>query len=125
MSRLSLARRVVARSVVIPSIAVAVVGIAGCAGEQSTLETLPPIRTTIAQATTTTTIDDRRKFYEVKSGDTLADIARSFAVPTSELAALNDFQDGQVLQIGQLLQIPTDVVIIECLPEPPADTVAP
>lgn len=98
-----------------------------CAGDDdAALDTLPPIRTTTTMSTTTTTVDTRRKFYEVKPGENLAMIAASFGVPPSEIVRINDLPDGgQVLQIGQLLEIPTDIVLVEDLPDPKASSTAP
>ena len=86
-------------------------------------ETLPPIRTTTSTTTTTTTPDSRRKFYEVKPGDNLAVIARSFDVPATEIVKLNQLLDGgETLQIGQILEIPQDVVMVETLPTEPSSS---
>lgn len=89
--------------------------------------TLPPIRTTTSTTTTTTLPDTRRRFYEVKPGDNLAVIARSFEVPAQEIVRLNNLTDGgETLQIGQVLEIPTDVVLIESLPtDPPTSSSEP
>lgn len=94
------------------------VAVAGCgsSGENS-LETLPPIRTTTSTSTTTTTPDSRRKFYEVKSGDTVGDIAKSFEVPVSEIVKLNNLTDGgSDIDVGQIIEIPTGIVLIDELP---------
>ena len=89
-------------------------------------ETLPPIRTTTSTSTSTTTPDSRRRFYEVKRGDNLAVIARSFDVPPSEIVRINHLTDGgQTLQIGQVLEIPTDVVMVEELPTTPSSSSEP
>jgi LysM repeat protein len=95
-----------------------------CGSEPSgAAETLPPIRTTTSTTTTTTTPDSRRRFYEVKPGDNLAVIARAFDVPASEIVKLNNLSDGgQTLQIGQILEIPPDVVMIESLPTTPSSS---
>jgi LysM repeat protein len=86
-------------------------------------ETLPPIRTTTSTTTSTTTPDSRRKFYEVKPGDNLAVIARSFDVPPSEIVRINQLADGgETLQIGQVLEIPTDAVMVESLPTAPGSS---
>jgi LysM repeat protein len=89
-----------------------------CATEEGdALDTLPPMRTTTTSSTTTTTVDDRRRFYEVKQGDNLALIASSFGVPATAIVEINELSDGgQILQIGQLLEIPQNVVLIEDLP---------
>jgi LysM repeat protein len=92
-------------------------------GGGDALDTLPPIKTTSTTTTTTTTPDSRRRFYEVKSGDNIAEIARSFGVPASEIVKLNNLADnGQIIQVGQILEIPTDVVLIEELPTLPASS---
>ena len=89
-------------------------------------ETLPPIRTTTSTSTSTTTPDSRRRFYEVKPGDNLAVIARSFDVPASEIVRINNLQDGgETLQIGQILEIPADVVMINELPTTPTSSSEP
>jgi LysM repeat protein len=95
--------------------------------ESGSAETLPPIRTTTSTTTTTTTPDTRRRFYEVKPGDNLAVIARQFQVPAQEIVKINNLADGgETLQIGQMLEIPTDVVLIESLPtDPPTSSSEP
>lgn len=101
------------------------ISLASCGAEQSNaLDTLPPIRTTTTIPPSTTLPPDlRRKFYEVKAGDNLSEIARSFGVPASEIVKLNGLANGgQVLQIGQVLEIPQDVVLVEELPEAPSTT---
>ncbi|AFC33119.1 3D domain-containing protein [Paenibacillus mucilaginosus 3016] len=44
--------------------------------------------------------------YEVRSGDTLYRIARSFGVRVEDLYAVNDLPDTQKLTVGQVLDIP-------------------
>jgi LysM repeat protein len=116
-------RRLILLTLLVP----ASLAVVACATEDgSALDTLPPMRTTTTSSTTTTSIDDRRRFYEVKQGDNLALIASSFAVPASEIVKLNDLPGGgQLLQIGQILEIPQDVVLIEELPTPPESTLGP
>jgi LysM repeat protein len=103
-------------------------GAPGCGSEPSgSAATLPPIKTTTSTTTTTTTPDSRRRFYEVKPGDNLAVIARAFEVPAQEIVKLNNLTDGgQTLQIGQILEIPTDVRLVESLPTaPPSSSTEP
>jgi LysM repeat protein len=111
------------RAVVLPVAVVAAVMLlmSACGPEDSgAAQTLPPIRTTTSTTTSTTTPDSRRKFYTVKRGDNLAVIARSFGVPASEIVRINGLTDGgQTLQIGQILEIPTDVVMVDNLPTTP------
>lgn len=45
--------------------------------------------------------------YTVKSGDTLGRIAAKFGVTVDALAAANGIDDPNVIQVGQVLQIPT------------------
>ena len=92
----------------------------GCgSSEGDAFDTLPPIRTTTSTSTTTTVVDDRRRFYAVKPGDNLAEIARSFQVPRSEIVRINRLpNNGEIIQIGQILEIPTDVVLVDDLPVP-------
>lgn len=44
--------------------------------------------------------------YTVKSGDTLGEIAAKFGVTTSSLASANNIQNPNLIQVGQVLQIP-------------------
>ncbi len=107
------------RLLLIPAAALAlVVGVAGCGSpDGGAIETLPPIKTTTSTTTTTTTPDSRRKFYEVKSGDTVGDIASSFEVPTAEIVKLNNLTNGgSDIDVGQILEIPTGIVLIDELP---------
>ena len=96
----------------------------GCgSSEGAAFDTLPPIRTTTSTSTTTTLVDDRRMFYEVKAGDNLAEIARRFQVPKSEIVRINRLlNNGEIIQIGQILEIPTDVVLVDELPTPISTT---
>ncbi len=90
--------------------------VAACGGAtDDALATLPPIKTTTTTTTTTTTPDSRRIFYEVKPGDNLSDIARSYSVPVSAIMELNALTT-EVIQIGQLLEIPNDVRLDLTLP---------
>ncbi len=107
------------RTLIIPAVALAFVAVvAGCGSpDGSAIETLPPIKTTTSTTTTTTTPDSRRKFYEVKSGDTVGDIASSFEVPTAEIVKLNNLTNGgSDIDVGQILEIPTGIILIDELP---------
>ena len=117
------------RAVIIPTGVLALLlMVATACGPTATgaAETLPPIRTTTSTSTSTTTPDSRRRFYEVKRGDNLAVIARSFDVPPSEIVRINHLIDGgQTLQIGQVLEIPADVVMVYDLPTTPTSSSEP
>jgi LysM repeat protein len=101
----------------------------GCgSSDADAFDQLPPIRTTTSTSTTSTLVDDRRKYYEVQEGDNLAEIARSFEVPRSEIVRINRLpNNGEIIQIGQILEIPTDVVLVLTLPtiDPTATTELP
>ena len=111
------------RAVLLPTVVVALLTLLAPAcgpAASGSAETLPPIRTTTSTTTTTTTPDSRRRFYEVKPGDNLAVIARSFDVPATEIVRINNLVDGgETLQIGQVLEIPADVVMVDELPTEP------
>ena len=92
------------------ALSVLVVASCGLDAEES-LGQLPPIRTTTTTSTTTTLPDLNRYFYEVKPGDTLFAIAGYFQVPM-EIVALNGLEDADDIQVGQMLEIPSGLVIV-------------
>ena len=96
--------------------------LAACGGDEAGSDTLPPIRTTTTTSTTTTLPDTNRYFYEVRSGDTMSDIAAGFGVPMSEIVALNGLEDASDIRAGQLLEIPQGFVIVTL---PPQSTIVP
>jgi LysM repeat protein len=107
------------RLLIIPAVALAFVAVvAGCGSpDGSAIETLPPIKTTTSTTTTTTTPDSRRIFYEVKSGDTVGNIADSFEVTRALIVELNNLSnDGNDIDVGQVLEIPNDVRLVADLP---------
>lgn len=101
-------------------VALAVV-VAGCGTtDQASRQTLPPIRTTIATTTTTsTTIPEGQLFYTIKSGDTLGKIAERFQVPIHAIVELNKLASPDAIQAGQTIEIPTGVVLVTDLPDGP------
>jgi LysM repeat protein len=110
------------RLVVVPVALMMLAGVAsGCGAEPtSSAETLPPIRTTTTTTTTTVPPDLRRKFYEVKQNDYLSEIARRFQVTREAIVELNGLDNGgETLQIGQILEIPSDVYLVPSLPPEP------
>ncbi len=52
------------------------------------------------------TATSRASQYTVKEGDTLSSIARDFDVPVDQLLAANNLANGDLLSIGQRLNIP-------------------
>jgi len=99
----------------------------GCgSSDGGAFDTLPPIRTTTSTTTTTTLVDSRRIFYVVKRGDNLSDIAKRYQVTRQSIVDLNRLPDnGEVIQIGQELEIPNDVRLDDTLPPLPESTEAP
>ena len=93
------------------ALSVTMVAACGLDAEES-LGELPPIRTTTTTSTTTTVPDLNRYFYEVKPGDTLFAIAGYFQVPMAEIVALNGLEDADDIQVGQMLEIPSGLVIV-------------
>ncbi|CAG7615312.1 hypothetical protein PAESOLCIP111_01799 [Paenibacillus solanacearum] len=53
--------------------------------------------------------------YEVRSGDTLSNIARSFDVSVRDLMALNEITNPNRLAVGQQLSIPPDFTGVEAI----------
>lgn len=114
------------RLILLPGLAaVLLVAAASCGGEEGDgLDTLPPIRTTTTQSTISTTVDTRRIFYEVQPGDFLSDIARRYQVTVSSIIDMNGLT-SDVLQVGQMLEIPNDFRLDATLPPLPSSTDAP
>jgi LysM repeat protein len=91
---------------------------ASCGDDGASSQTLPPIVTVSTTTTifiTTTTV---QKFYIVKRGDTLGQIAKAFQVRLADLQALNGIANPDDIQAGQELQIPTGAVVYSTLPTP-------
>lgn len=114
------------RLLLLPVLAVVLlVGAAACGGDESdALDTLPPIRTTTTFSTTSTTVDTRRIFYEVQPGDFLSDIARRYQVTVQSIVEMNGLT-SDVLQVGQMLEIPNDFRLDATLPPLPSTSDAP
>lgn len=103
------------------------VGLATSAGlgacgttDEASRETLPPIRTTIAVTTTTsTTVPPGQRFYTIKSGETLGVIAASFQVTVQSIVDLNGLANPDDIQAGQTIEIPNGIVVVADLPDVP------
>jgi nucleoid-associated protein YgaU len=102
----------------------AVVVFAACGTtDQASKETLPPIRTTSStEAPATSTIPEGVRFYVIKRGDTLAAIAASFSVTVQSIVELNGLENADSIQAGQTVEIPSGIIVIDELPEPPEST---
>lgn len=112
------------RSILFSSLALAwSVSVAACGiGDDEAFTTLPPIETTTTTSTTTTTISTDRIFYTIKPGESLAVIAESFGVPWPAIAELNDIENPDNVQAGQVIEIPTGIQLITELPTTTATT---
>jgi LysM repeat protein len=104
------------RLVALPLAVVAVAVVPACATDDGgATDTLPPIRTTSTTSTTTTIVDTRTKFYEVEPGDSLKAIADRYCITTDVIVELNGLEDdGNYLEVGQILELPTDIVLVNC-----------
>ena len=79
---------------------------------------MPPIVTVSTTTTILVTTTTIQKFYIVKRGDTLGNIAKAFQVRLADLQALNGITNPDDIQAGQELQIPTGAVVYSTLPTP-------
>ena len=98
--------------------AAAAAAMAGCGTtDEASRETLPPIRTTIAITTTTsTTVPPGQRFYTIKPGETLGVIAASFEVTVQSIVDINGLANPDAIQAGQTIEIPSGIVVVESLP---------
>jgi LysM repeat protein len=99
-------------------VVIALVG-GGCGTtDQASDEPLPPIRTTTSTTTIpgTTIPEGVRKFYVIKSGDTLAKIANSFDVTMQSLIDLNNIENPDNVSAGATLEIPVGIIVVSNLP---------
>lgn len=106
--------------------AASVVAACGSDGDSAN-DTLPAIvttTTTTTMAPTTTTIPSE---YEIKAGDSLSQIAKSFNLSTSALAAFNGITDFEHIEIGQVLKIPQpgDIIATTTVAADASDTSEP
>jgi LysM repeat protein len=92
--------------------------VAGCGTtDEASRETLPPIRTTIAITTTTSTTEPPgQRFYVIKPGDTLGTIAALLGVTVQSIVDLNGLANPDDIQAGQTIEIPTGITVIAELP---------
>lgn len=91
--------------------------------DKASRETLPPIRTTIAITTTTsTTVAPGLRFYVIKPGETLGIIAASFEVTVQSIVDANGLANPDDIQAGQTIEIPSGITVIADLPPVPSTT---
>jgi len=89
-----------------------------CGDDGQAAGTLPPIVTVSTTTTIFITTTTLQKFYIIKRGDTLGNIAKAFQVRLADLQALNGISNPDDIQAGQELQIPTGAVVFDTLPTP-------
>ena len=112
--------RTPSRFTFIPATALVLTVVAASCGDDyaTSIETLPPIRTTTTTFVPPTTIDTTRYFYTIQSGDNLNKIAAKFCVPLSELVKLNVavLPDPNNIPADVQIEIPSGVALIDCVP---------
>ncbi len=104
------------RLIVLPALAVVLVGAVACGGESTDgLGTLPPIRTTTTSTTSTTLFDETIELYTVKRGENLTMIADGFGVPLAFLIEANEdvIDDPNNVPPGVTLKIPPYRIVDE------------
>lgn len=111
-----------ARVVAGPLLFAAALGVVavGCGTtDEASRETLPPLITTTSSTAPVVTDPNEGKveFYEIKPGEGLGQIAQAFGVPLQSIIDLNNIANPDNVPAGLILQIPTDIVLIEELPE--------
>ncbi len=106
------------------TVAIGLVAAACGTTDEASRATLPPIITTTSSTVPPTIApqDGVRQFYKIKRGDTLAIIAASFDVTVQSIVELNDLENPDAIQAGQTIEIPTGVVLVDELPDPPASS---
>ena len=109
--------------------ALAVGAVAAACGttDEASRQTLPPIVTTTSSTLPPTTPPEQaeRIFYTIKRGDTLQLIANAFGVTVDSIIDLNGITNPDSIAAGQTVEIPTGLLVIDQLPDPPEATEAP
>ena len=97
---------------------VVLLAVTGCGTtDKASRETLPPIRTTIAVTTTTSsTVPAGQRFYVIQSGDTLGTIATGFGVTVQSIVDLNGLANPDDIQAGQTIEIPSGLTVVAEIP---------
>ncbi|MET0663882.1 MAG: LysM domain-containing protein, partial [Ilumatobacteraceae bacterium] len=107
-------RRALATTGAAAMVVLVAVASAGCGTtDKASRETLPPIRTTIAVTTTTSsTVPAGQRFYVIQSGDTLGTIATGFGVTVQSIVDLNGLANPDDIQAGQTIEIPSGLTVV-------------
>lgn len=80
-------------------------------GEQTAPPVLPPLSTTSSTSTsTTTTTVVMLRTYEVQRGDSLFSIAQRFGVTMAALIELNEIDNPDRIEAGQVIKLPATAV---------------
>ena len=113
--------RTPSRFTIIPVTALVLTVVSASCGDDyaTSIETLPPIRTTTTTFVPPTTIDTTRYFYTIQAGDNLNKIAAKFCVPMAELKELNVevLPDPNNIPIDVQIELPQGAAVIGCVPE--------
>lgn len=92
---------------------------AGCGGDD---DDGGATTTTSTAAPTTPTTEAAAPTYTVQGGDTLSAIATRFGTTVAELVELNQLANPDVLEIGQVLQLPEGATATTTTTAPAATT---
>jgi LysM repeat protein len=75
-------------------------------GSSPNATTLPTVPTTTASTTApTTTASERARFYRLRAGETLSDVAIRFDTTVDELLLLNPGIEPTSLEVGQRIRV--------------------
>ena len=76
------------------------------AGPSPDATTLPTVPTTTSSTTApTTTTSERARFYRLRAGETLSDVAIRFDTTVDELLLLNPGIEPTSLEVGQRIRV--------------------
>jgi LysM repeat protein len=116
-------RRSAQALVSLPFVFALVVGACGTT-DKASKEPLPLLRTTTSTSTIPgSTIPEGQKiFYKIKRGDTLAGIADGFLVTVQSIIDLNGIENPDNVPAGITIEIPTDILVVDEIPDITADT---
>jgi len=77
---------------------------AGSSPDATTVPTIPTV-TSSTTTTTTTTSSERPRFYRLRAGETLSDVAIRFGTTVDELLLLNPGIEPTSLEVGQRIRV--------------------
>jgi LysM repeat protein len=99
---------------VVVATASAVLAVAACSDDDDTGAgaTLPEMATTTSTTSTVAPTTTQPRFYEVQSGDTLTEIAAAYGLPIQAIMEANGIVDPNMIQAGQILELPLASAIV-------------